>query len=157
MFGIGTQEILVILILAVIIVGPKRLPEVASMLGKSFAEFKKAMDGLKEGMAVDIRTELEKEDILKKYPHLADTETQPAAVKVEEVPFPEDEAAAAARTPGESAGGPPDATAATAAPTAPAGTTATAVPAVEAAPTGEEAPPDLSKLEPSYKPEEIES
>lgn len=44
MFGIGWQEILVILILALLLFGAKRLPEIAKSLGKSVQEFKKGMD-----------------------------------------------------------------------------------------------------------------
>jgi Tat protein translocase TatB subunit len=42
MFGIGVPELLVILVVALIVLGPKRLPEVAKTLGKGLAEFRKA-------------------------------------------------------------------------------------------------------------------
>ena len=42
MFGIGVPELLVILVVALIVLGPKRLPEVAKALGKGLAEFRKA-------------------------------------------------------------------------------------------------------------------
>jgi Tat protein translocase TatB subunit len=73
MFGVGTQEILVIMALALIIIGPKKLPEVARALGKGFGEFRRAFDDLKDTMEVDLKTEQEKEDLLKKYPHLGET------------------------------------------------------------------------------------
>lgn len=71
MFGVGTTEILVILALAVIVVGPKKLPELASAIGKGLADFKRTFDGLKESATIDINTELEKDKLLKQYPHLA--------------------------------------------------------------------------------------
>jgi Tat protein translocase TatB subunit len=46
MFGIGTSELLVILVVALIVLGPKRLPEVAKTLGKGLAELRKATSGL---------------------------------------------------------------------------------------------------------------
>ncbi len=46
MFGIGVQELLVILVVALIVLGPERLPDVARMLGKGMAELRKATAGL---------------------------------------------------------------------------------------------------------------
>ncbi|HDL52910.1 MAG TPA: twin-arginine translocase subunit TatB, partial [Proteobacteria bacterium] len=39
MLGMGMQEILIILVVALIVIGPKRLPELAKTLGKGLAEF----------------------------------------------------------------------------------------------------------------------
>ena len=47
MFGIGMPELLLILGLALIVLGPKKLPELARALGKGLAEFRRAMDELK--------------------------------------------------------------------------------------------------------------
>jgi TatA/E family protein of Tat protein translocase len=48
MFGIGMPELLLILGLALIVLGPKKLPELAKALGKGLAEFRRATDDLKE-------------------------------------------------------------------------------------------------------------
>ena len=48
MFGIGIPEFLVILVIALIFVGPERLPEVAKMFSKIFADFRKATDDVSE-------------------------------------------------------------------------------------------------------------
>ena len=57
MFGIGMQELILIAIIALIVVGPKKLPDLAKTLGKGFSEFKKATEGitdeLKETMKED--------------------------------------------------------------------------------------------------------
>lgn len=45
MFGLGTQELLVILLIALILFGAKRLPEIGAGLGKGIRAFK---EGLKE-------------------------------------------------------------------------------------------------------------
>ncbi len=48
MFGIGMPELLLILGLALIVLGPKKLPELAKALGKGMAEFRRATDELKQ-------------------------------------------------------------------------------------------------------------
>ncbi len=48
MFGIGLQELLVILAVALIVLGPKRIPEVARSLGRGLAEFRRATTGIAE-------------------------------------------------------------------------------------------------------------
>ncbi len=42
MFGIGMTELLVILVIALLVIGPKRLPEMARSLGRGLAEFRRA-------------------------------------------------------------------------------------------------------------------
>ncbi len=48
MFNIGPLELMVILIVALVVVGPKRLPEVGKTIGKSLREFRKATDEVKQ-------------------------------------------------------------------------------------------------------------
>lgn len=54
MFGIGLPEILLILGVALLVIGPDKLPEVARTLGKAFGEFKKVVDGLKISVHEDL-------------------------------------------------------------------------------------------------------
>jgi TatA/E family protein of Tat protein translocase len=53
MFGIGMPEMLLILAVALIVIGPKKLPDLARSLGKAMGEFKKATSELKESIQID--------------------------------------------------------------------------------------------------------
>lgn len=53
MFGIGFPELLLILAIALIVVGPTKLPDLARALGRGYAEFKKATNELKETLDQD--------------------------------------------------------------------------------------------------------
>lgn len=48
MFGIGMPELLLILAVALIVIGPKKLPDLARSLGKAMGEFKRATNDLKQ-------------------------------------------------------------------------------------------------------------
>jgi len=53
MFGIGLPELLLIMAVALIVVGPEKLPELAKSLGRGIAELKKAASSLKESFDED--------------------------------------------------------------------------------------------------------
>ncbi len=62
MFGLGITEIMVILGLALIVIGPKKLPELAKTLGKGFKEFQNAARGLSNDLKSGMDEEEEKEN-----------------------------------------------------------------------------------------------
>ena len=57
MFGIGFQEMLIILVVVLIFFGPKRLPDLAKSLGKGIAEFKKASEEVRKGIEEAVKEE----------------------------------------------------------------------------------------------------
>lgn len=55
MFGIGMQELLIIAVIALLIVGPKKLPDLAKSIGKGFSEFRRAADDVTEDIKETIK------------------------------------------------------------------------------------------------------
>lgn len=53
MFGMGMPEVLLILAVALIVIGPKKLPDLAKSLGRAMGEFKRATNDFKETMEID--------------------------------------------------------------------------------------------------------
>ena len=62
MFGIGMQELILIAIIALIVVGPKKLPDLAKTLGKGFSEFKKATEGITDELKETMKEDKKQDD-----------------------------------------------------------------------------------------------
>ena len=69
MFGsIGMPELIIIFVIALIIFGPRKLPELGRSLGRSLSEFKKASNELRSTLEEEIRIEEQKEAAVKVQP-----------------------------------------------------------------------------------------
>jgi sec-independent protein translocase protein TatA len=80
MFGIGMPELMIIMVIALIVIGPQKLPDLAKSLGKGLAEFKKATDDFKQSIDTETRTAEEKEHLAK----LAEAKVQAEAERLKE-------------------------------------------------------------------------
>jgi len=71
MFGIGMPEMILILAIALIVIGPKKLPDLAKSLGRAMREFKRATSEFKESIEIDDEVK-ELKDVKKSFGDLSD-------------------------------------------------------------------------------------
>jgi len=74
-FGIGMPELILILLVALLVLGPKRLPEVARSLGRGMAEFRRTSSELRETITAPLE---ERAPDPKPPPQVASEEPKPA-------------------------------------------------------------------------------
>jgi sec-independent protein translocase protein TatA len=83
--SIGMPELIIIFVIALIIFGPRKLPELGRSLGKSIAEFKKASNELKSTLEEEIRLEEQRSTL-----EASRTAAPPAVVPAAAVPHVEE-------------------------------------------------------------------
>jgi Tat protein translocase TatB subunit len=88
MFGIGMPELIIILVIGLIVIGPNKLPDLAKAIAKGLAEFKKATQEIKETLHVDEELKEVKQDLADSIAGLKDFKTydmpEPPPTKSEE-------------------------------------------------------------------------
>ena len=81
MFGLGMTELIIIMAIALIVLGPSKLPDLAKALGRAMAEFKKATQEIKNSLDIDEGIQEIKNDITNTVDSIdntyMDTETYP--------------------------------------------------------------------------------
>jgi sec-independent protein translocase protein TatA len=55
MFGLGLPELMVIFVIALVVFGPKKLPELGKSIGRAMAEFKKASQEFQESIQAEMK------------------------------------------------------------------------------------------------------
>lgn len=95
MFGIGMPELIIIMVIALVVIGPHKLPELARSLGKGLAEFKRATEDFKRDLDLEANKhdQVEKERLAKEAAaQEAATREAAAAAEVKEPPKEKTEA-----------------------------------------------------------------
>ncbi|NIU86349.1 MAG: twin-arginine translocase subunit TatB [Nitrosopumilaceae archaeon] len=75
MFGIGTTEILIVLVIALVLLGPKEIPKIARTIGRGMRELERAKDELKE--SIEFEAEKDEEDSKKSAQKEKDDDPEP--------------------------------------------------------------------------------
>ena len=83
MFGLGMQELIVILVVALLVIGPKKLPDIARAIGRALREFRNATDDIKQNFNMDSSIDLDPRPNLNSA-EKEKTETPEAPPKIEE-------------------------------------------------------------------------
>ena len=78
---LGMPELIVIFVIALLVFGPRKLPELGRSLGKSLGEFKRASNELRNTLEEEVRVEEQRETQKTVAPPPADTPTGPRAVE----------------------------------------------------------------------------
>ncbi|GBD98297.1 sec-independent protein translocase protein TatAd [bacterium BMS3Abin07] len=89
MFDLGMQELIVIFVVALLVIGPKKLPELGRTLGKGIAELKKSMAGIKDQIneeVEDVKEQIPEEVTdLKEEPPIKDKQQDYNGVKSDDI------------------------------------------------------------------------
>lgn len=78
MFNLGMNELIVIFVVALLVFGPKRLPELGKSLGRAMHEFKRSSNEFRESLENEVGASEIKEELLKQQKDLQESLTRKA-------------------------------------------------------------------------------
>jgi sec-independent protein translocase protein TatA len=84
MFGLGLPELIVIFVIALLVFGPKKLPDLGKSIGRAMAEFKKASDDFQESVRTEMK-EVEKSTGVDEIKKLGSIDVSASMKEVEKV------------------------------------------------------------------------
>jgi len=84
MFGLGIPELIVIFVIALVVFGPKKLPDLGRALGKGIAEFKRASQEVQNTIETEVRAAESKIDLEKLKADVEGKETGPKTAAAEQ-------------------------------------------------------------------------
>lgn len=99
MFGIGMPELILLFVLALLIFGPKKLPEIGKQLGRALGELRRASEDLKEGWAAEVAAVDERPASQQTAPPPEPPPTSPPPSPEASAPAPEPDAGEGKRPP----------------------------------------------------------
>ena len=91
MFGFGIWELMIIMAIALVVIGPNKLPDLAKALGKGLAEFKKASQEIKDSFNLDEEISTIKNDTLDTINDFKDSVENVDDDNDENLEYPDDE------------------------------------------------------------------
>ncbi len=105
MFGLGIPELIVIFVIALLVFGPKKLPDLGKSIGRAMAEFKRASDEFQDSVKAEMK-DVEKSADLEEVKKLGDIDlstlgNEPAKPADEQKPGQEPEPQPDQKNPGE--------------------------------------------------------
>jgi len=84
MFNLGMPELIIIFIVALLVFGPKKLPELGKSLGRAMGEFRRTSQEIRDSLESEVETSKIKEELLEQQKEVQQSLTEASKVYTEE-------------------------------------------------------------------------